>query len=125
MANKIVHVEIPARKTRKLMNFYESVFGWRMEKIPKIQCWTALATKVDKKGTPTERGVVNSSIFQKTRKLNTVGIMVQVPNAKRHIRKIVEMGGKVVEEPEDMGEMGIYARVCDPEGNMITLWQSK
>ncbi len=124
MANKIVHVEINTQRPKKLLTFYEDVFGWKSEKIPKMQCWTAVAAKRDKKGTPTERGVVNSSIMKMPGRKG-MGIMIEVSNIKSHLRKMEAHGGKSLGKPMDMGEMGWYAWAKDPEGNPITLWQQK
>ncbi len=47
------------------------------------------------------------------------------PSSSPHkaLEKVREAGGAVVAEPKHVGEMGIYARVKDSEGNVVGVWE--
>lgn len=40
-----------------------------------------------------------------------------------YVKKVEGQGGKLVLPKQQVGDMGLYARVSDTEGNVIGLWQ--
>lgn len=126
MANPVVHFEVPVRKAKinKVRRFYEDVFGWRIEKVPKIDYWMVMTEKTDKKNRLRKKGMINGGMMKRRGESGPV-IVLQVKNIKSHVRKAEARGAKVVALPSSVGDMGWYARVKDPDGNLIGLWQTK
>lgn len=50
-------------------------------------------------------------------------IVINVPSIDEYLRKIEKAGGKVVISKMKVGDIGLYARFQDTEGNVIGLWQ--
>ena len=126
MANPVVHFEVPVRKAKlnKVRRFYEDVFGWKIEKVPKMDYWTVHTEKTNPKSKmPEKRGMINGGIMKRRSEKGPI-IVLQVKNVKNHLRKAEQRGARVVMPVMDVG-MGWYARVTDPDGNMIGLWQNK
>src|SRR6185369_16585135 len=48
---------------------------------------------------------------------------LQVSDAAAAASKIKSAGGKVIKEPQKMGEVGTMALVADPQGAQFALWQ--
>ena len=126
MANPVVHFEIPvgASKINKARRFYEDIFGWKIEKMKGMDYWMVFTDKVDPKTKKMKKkGMINGGMMKKRGEPGPV-IVLQVKNIKGHIRRAEARGAKVVMEPHSMGP-GIYARIKDPAGNLIGLWQGK
>ncbi|MFH0970328.1 MAG: VOC family protein [Candidatus Diapherotrites archaeon] len=126
MANPVVHFEVPVRKAKinKVRRFYEDVFGWKIEKVKGMDYWMVHTDKTDPKtGMLQRKGMINGGLMKRRMEKGPV-IVLQVNNVKNHIRKAEGKGAKILMPATPMGEMGIYARVQDPDGNMIGLWQT-
>ena len=50
-------------------------------------------------------------------------ILVEVASIDEHLKKIEQNGGKIVMPKIAAGDLGLYARVQDTEGNVIGLWE--
>ncbi len=127
MSSPVVHFEVPVRKAKlnKVRRFYEDVFGWKIEKVPKMDYWTVQTEKTDPKTRMLrKRGMINGGLMKRRSEKGPV-IVLQVRNVKNHVRKAEARGAKVVMPVMEVGDMGWYARVTDPDGNMIGLWQNK
>lgn len=121
--DKVVHFEIPAEDTKRATEFYKKVFGWQIEKYPEMEYYVVKTVEVDEKRMPKEKGAINGGIMKKNAEGESTVIVINVPSIEEHLKKIEEAGGKKVMETQNMGGMGLYARVQDTEGNVIGIWQ--
>jgi predicted enzyme related to lactoylglutathione lyase len=119
--NKVVHFEIPTSDLKKAQDFYGAVFGWQMMQFDDENVMTS-TTATDEQGMPTEPGAINGSLYKATGK--TPNIVVDVPDINAHIELIKQHGGQLVDAPQTVPDMGMYARCKDPEGNLVGLWQN-
>ncbi len=128
--DKVTHFEIPSDDKNKSSNFYEAVFGWKIAEVPVKMgggtgsYTTATTTKTDPQTmAPTEPGSINGAIVARSDKIKAPVVTVTVDSIEEHLDKVVETGGKVIEGKKEMEDMGSYAYVQDPAGNVIGLWQ--
>lgn len=120
--NKVIHFEIPAADMQEAVKFYEEVFGWKMHKAMD-EYTIAITGPTDEQQMPAEPGFINGAIMKKEDDAPTPVLVVGVDDLNASLEKIKSHGGTVVMEPTKVFDMGIYARVKDPEGNIIGVWQ--
>lgn len=123
--NKVVHFEIPADDLARANKFYGEVFGWQIQKtpLPGVEYYLATTVATDEKGMPKEAGAINGGLMKRSTPQESTVIVVNVPNLDEHLAKIQTAGGKIVMPKMQVGDMGLYARVTDTEGNIIGVWQ--
>lgn len=123
MRATISHFEIPARDIERTARFYRDVFDWRVEPV----AWEGGPYfKIRDAGHAggTEGGIggglmpADGTVDQPLLVLHVSGAPLEV-----WLERIVEAGGEVDQPPSRIGEMGVFARFRDPEGNRLGLWQ--
>ena len=122
--NKVVHFEIPYDDQGRAQKFYQDVFGWQIAKFPGMDYHVVTTTPTDKMMKPTEPGAINGGLLPKDPTGSHPVIVIDVPSIEEHIKKVESAGGKSVMPAIKVGEFGLYARVSDPENNVIGLWQT-
>ena len=88
--------------------------------------WVIHTVPTDDKGMPQRPGV-NGGMFPKQPKqkgLNAVNY-ITVENIDEYIKKVVELGGKVLTSKQQVPAVGYIALALDPEGNQFGLLQPK
>ncbi len=123
--DKVVHFEIPAANMNRARRFYENVFGWKTEKIPKMDYVALHSVKVDKKRMPVEKGAINGGMMKRSHGIKGPVIAMNVKSVTASINKVLAHKGKLVMPKTEIMGMGFYAYVKDCEGNVIGLWQDK
>ncbi|HLD26617.1 MAG TPA: VOC family protein [Patescibacteria group bacterium] len=123
--NKVVHFEIPADNLARADKFYSEVFGWQIKKapMPGMEYHMATTVEVDEQNMPKTPGAINGGLMKRNALNEPVVIVIDVPNLDEHLTKIEAAGGKIVMPKMTVGDMGLYARITDTEGNVIGLWQ--
>ena len=112
VTHTIVHVEVPAKDTAKLVTFYSKVFGWQFGAAPGMETYQMAQTSEGGAGfaiNPMEGG-------------QTLVNYIGVPDVKAHTKKITDAGGTIVHS-FSVAHMGHGAVCADPEGNAIGIWQ--
>ncbi len=123
--DKVVHFEIPADNLDRVQKFYSGVFGWKTEKVPMPGAPYIIATTVEteKDGMPKSPGAINGGLMGKDSTAPYPVIVIKVANIDDAMKKVENSGGKIVLPKRPVGNMGLYARFQDPEGNILGLWQ--
>lgn len=123
--DKVVHFEIPADDIGRAKKFYAGVFGWQINKapMPGADYYLVSTVAADKKGMPAEPGAINGGMMKRMKRGESPIVVVNVASLDGALKKIEKSGGKVVMPKQDVGGMGLYARVADTEGNVIGVWQ--
>jgi len=121
--DKVVHFEIPFENKQRAMKFYADSFGWSLMEMPEMNYVMASTVAVDEKHMPKEPGAINGGLFQRPKEAPHPVIYVGVQSLEATIKKVEAGGGKVVTPITPIPGMGAYARVSDPEGNVIGLFQ--
>ncbi len=113
---RVAHFEVPADEPERAVKFYESVFGWKIEKWEgPVDYWLV------KTGEPPEVGI-NGGIERREEGVVTRNT-VDVPDLDAYVRKVEAAGGKVIRPKTALAGVGWYAYCADTEGNVFGMMQ--
>ena len=113
---RVAHFEIPADEPERAVKFYESVFGWKIEKWEgPVDYWLV------KTGEAPEVGI-NGGIEPRSGDDVTRNI-VDVADLDECVGKVEAAGGKVVKPKTALPGVGWYAYCADTEGNVFGMMQ--
>jgi hypothetical protein len=93
MMPRVIHFEINADDPKRAVEFYETVFGWKINKWEGPAEYWLINTGDEK-----EPGI-NGAIMERMDKATTINT-VEVPSVDEYVKKIVKTGGKQVEQKE-------------------------
>lgn len=111
----VVHVEIPAATVESAAKFYADLFGWKLVSVPEMNY------------TMWEAGDGSGGGFTEVSEENPVGqvlVYIASDDIDADLKRVEELGGKVLEgkrEIPDTGWMGVFR---DPTGNVLALYTS-
>jgi predicted enzyme related to lactoylglutathione lyase len=124
--NPVIHFEMPYADRDRVAKFYESAFGWRMQKFGKEMGNYVLATttETDESGT-TKPGAINGGMFEKKLDwpMQYPSVVIAVDDMSQAVKKVADAGGKVLGEPMDIPGVGRYVAFTDSEGNRVGMLQ--
>jgi uncharacterized protein len=121
MDHTIVHFEIPAKNVEKIKKFYEEVFNWKIVQADgPIEYWIIQTVPTDENGMLKNPGV-NGGMYRKMVPENKPINYFSVESINDYIAKIKKLGGKVIQEKQEVLNVGWIAAVEDPEGNQFAL----
>lgn len=128
MDHTIVHFEIPADDVDRLTRFYGRLFGWKIEGTnvgvpPELDYRMVETVPTDEKGTPVRNGV-NGAIYKRQDPGMRFTYYIQVESVDEHMKKIEELGGKVLGERTEVPNVGWVAFGQDPEGNPFAIFEA-
>ncbi len=113
MTRPVVFFEIRGKDSKRLQEFYASLFGW------KIDSNNPMNYGMVEPGIGGPEEGVGGGIVKAEEPLVT--FYVQVVDLNETLAKAEEMGGKVVMQPMDFPNGPTIAMFDDPEGNTIGL----
>ena len=123
MSHTIVHFEIPADDPEKLADFYARLFGWKIEKYPgEMEYWAIYTVPVDDKGMPAEPGV-NGGMMRRQVPQQMPLNYISVESVDDFVAQARALGATVVVDKMEVGGMGWFAQLIDPQGNPFAIWQ--
>ena len=110
------HIEIPTAKREESKKFYGGGFGWAFNHIPEMN-YTIYQTG---------DGEVGGGLFDPPAGVpRMITNYVNVADLDVSAKKVAECGGKVLGERIEVGSHGWMRMIADPDGNVLSLWQSK
>jgi predicted enzyme related to lactoylglutathione lyase len=110
---KVCYIEIPALEIRRSADFYANVFGWRIR-----QPRDGHAAFDDTTGEVSGRWVLGRPVSSEPGLL----IYIMVDSVAATIDTVIANGGELV-RPIGVDAPEVTARVSDPAGNVIGLYQ--
>lgn len=111
----VVHIEIPATNTQSAAQFYESLFGWKMQHVPEFN-YTMWEDGSGYGGGFTQVGHEGT--------LDQVLVYIDSDDIEADLKKIEELGGSVVTPKTEIPGTGWFAVFKDPTGNNLALYTS-
>jgi len=115
--HEICHVEIPSADLAKSKEFYEKLFGWKVELMPEMDyaSWEA-----------EESPGGGFNLVKEPCACEEGGCLVYilVASVDDKAKEIKAAGGKVVKGKTAVGDMGWYAIFQDSAGGVAALWES-
>jgi predicted enzyme related to lactoylglutathione lyase len=116
--SRVYYFEIPVDDFNRAIEFYETVFGW---KITKQERPSGPYYSV-KTGDPDEPGI-NGSLFKKEEGWSTVSNVIRVQNIDSVIESLKKLGGEIIFPKTVINGVGYLAYFKDPEGNTFGMMQ--
>ncbi len=124
MDRTIVHFEIYGDHVPKLKEFYQKLFGWKIEKYSgPMDYWMIRTVPTDAKGMPTANGVNGGMMQRPTPEARGWLNYVAVESVDESVGEVKKLGGSLIRPKQAVPKMGWFAVVADPEHNVFALWQ--
>jgi len=117
----IVHIEIPAADQAKAAKFYQALFGWKTTRDEKMN-YTMWEPVEGPGGGFSPLGHVPGGDEVKP---GDILIHVNSEDIEADLKRVVELGGKVVRPKSEIPGIGWWGVFKDPTGNRIALYTSK
>jgi predicted enzyme related to lactoylglutathione lyase len=117
MGRPVVHWELLSKDPEKVSAFYEKVFDWKIQHLPELNY-----RFVD---TDAQSGI-NGGILRPQHDEPWPGNMtvyIDVEDLAAYRKRVVEAGGKILIEEQEVPGMGTLSLFSDPDGRMMGLWK--
>lgn len=124
--NPVVHFEMPYDNRDRMATFYESAFGWQMQKLgAEMGNYVLATTSETEQGRPKKAGMINGGFYPKNPEwpAQHPSVVIAVSDIKESIKKVAAAGGQVLGEPMEIPGVGQYVSFMDPEGNRVSILQ--
>ena len=120
MGSPVVHWELWSKDPAKVSAFYERVFDWKVNYVPQMEYRI-----VDTNASEAMKGI-NGGIMQPKEGPwpGNMAFYVLVDDLAAFRKKIVEAGGKILVEEQDVPGMGSFALFSDPDGRVMGIWKA-
>ena len=129
--NRIIHFEIHASNTEKLIKFYTDVFGWEIKEWelpgvePENRYWAIMTAPQDSK----EPGINGGLVVRKGpapeggEPVNAFICTISVPSVDEYLNKITDAGGLIALPKMPIPGLAWLAYGKDPEGNLFGIYE--
>ena len=117
MPSRVTHFEIYGDAPAKLAEFYQELFGWRIERAEGVDY---LRIHLDPSDTSTAGGGLT---YRPALDLRGWMQFVNVESIDESISVAERGGGKVLRPKTAVPRTAWYAVLADPEGNEFAIWQ--
>ncbi len=88
----VVHFEMPAEDSKRMADFYSSVFGWHTQQMGEEMGHyvTVATTETDDKGRPKTPGAINGGFFPKRADMPAQypSIVIAVEDIHKYVKKV-------------------------------------
>ncbi len=116
----IVHFDIPVDDIDRARQFYQSLFAWKIEKVPGELAYYLIDTGGDETMVPEWLG---GGMALRSSEGQQITLFVGVDDVESFTCTVEKLGGKIREAKTPIAGYG-YLAVCeDTEGNSFGLWQ--
>ncbi|HMI31904.1 MAG TPA: VOC family protein [Candidatus Limnocylindrales bacterium] len=116
MGKPVVHWEFWSKDPAKASDFYAKVFDWKIQHVPELDY------RIAETG---GQGGINGGIMQPKRTGPWPGNMtfyIDVDDLASYRKRVVDAGGKILIEEQEVPGMGSFSLFTDPDGRAIGLW---
>jgi len=111
----VVHIEIPAANVDAAGNFYQDLFGWKMQHVPDFDY------------TMWEDGSGYGGGFNKLSEHYPVGqvlVYIDSDDIDADLKQVEKLGGTIVAPKTEIPGTGWFGLFKDPTGNTLALYTS-
>jgi predicted enzyme related to lactoylglutathione lyase len=137
--NPVVHFEMGYEDRERMVNFYETAFGWKTQSMGAEMgnYVVAQTTETDENRMVQTKGAINGGFYQKTDdpQSQAPSVVVSVDNVQAAMKAVEDAGGKILGSMNEKGErvlepqmipgVGLWISVMDTEGNRFSILQAK
>ncbi len=124
----MVHFEMPYKDVKRVAEFYQKAFGWKMNKLGDEMGQYVVAETAD---TGADRmvktpGTINGGFYDQSLKdaSPAPSVVISVPDLKVAMKDVEAAGGKMLREPDMIPGIGLWVSFEDSEGNRVSLLQA-
>jgi len=123
MDHTIVHFEIPADDPQRAIGFYSELFGWKFEPMSAgdgaegMEYWGIRTSDAEYDGS-------GGGLMRRMAPDQQITNYVQVESVDRFSARAQELGAEVLVPKMAVVDMGWFAQLKDPEGNVFALWET-
>jgi predicted enzyme related to lactoylglutathione lyase len=115
---RVVHFELAADDPERAIQFYEKVFGWKIQKWDGPQdYWLASTGEKDAPG-------IDGAIMRRNAKLPALVNTIDVASLDESLAKLTANGGTIVDPKMAVPGVGYLAYCQDTEGNVFGMIQN-
>jgi predicted enzyme related to lactoylglutathione lyase len=115
---RVVHFEVPADDPERSIKFYETVFGWTIEKWDgPIEYWLIITGDEDKPG-------IDGGLARREDPETGVENTIDVKNLDQTLADVKANGGTILRPRMAVPGVGWMAYIKDTEGNTFGLMES-
>lgn len=115
--SRIVHFEIPADDPQRAIEFYETVFGWRIEKWDgPLEYWLVMTGPEDEPG-------IDGGLARREDPAMGVENIIDVQDLDTSLKAVSAQGGEIIRPKRAVPGVGWMAYIKDTEGNVFGLMQ--
>ena len=115
--NRVIHFELTAENMDRMVEFYQSVFGWKATKWEGPMDYWLVQTGEDSPG-------IDGGFMKKSDNPNPVCNTIGVEDIDAMIEKVTQAGGEIVAPKMTIPTVGYFAYFKDTEGNISGLMQN-
>lgn len=138
--NPVVHFEMGYNDKERMCKFYESAFGWQLQKMGPDMGEYVVAVTTESDGTtgrPKTPGAINGGFYKKTNdpSSHAPSVVVAVDDINTAVEAIKAAGGKIMGAmgpdggiqmaPMEIPGVGLWISAMDTEGNRFSVLQPK
>ena len=109
---RIIHFEIPTDAVEKSLEFYQNIFGWKIQRMDNMDYWLVDTGEKEQPG-------INGAITPRGENLHNEVNTIQVKDIKETIEAIKNHGGRVLTEIMDIPNVGEFIYFKDPDDNTM------
>jgi hypothetical protein len=109
----VVHVEVPASNVGEAGQFYQQLFGWELRHVPEMN-YTMWADGAGGGGGFTEVSAENPA--------GQVLVYIASDDIEADLKRVVELGGTVLQPKMEIPGTGWFGVFKDPTGNVLALY---
>ena len=125
--NPVVHFEMPYDNPERIMRFYQSAFGWKLQGLgPEMGNYVLATTaEADAKRQAAVRGAINGGFFQRSPDMpgQHPSVVIAVEDIQASMKAVNQAGGEVLGTPMDIPGVGQYVAFYDTERNRVSMLQ--
>ena len=115
--SRITHFEIPADDPERAIEFYQEVFGWRIEKWEgPIEYWLIMTGPEDEPG-------IDGGLARREDPSTTVENFIDTKDLDASLKAVVAKGGEIFRPRMAVPGVGWLAYIKDTEGNVFGLME--
>jgi predicted enzyme related to lactoylglutathione lyase len=116
MANPVVHCEFWTKSPKKVAEFYQKVFDWKIQSMPEMNYHMV---------EPGCEGSIGGGIMtpQDGTLPGNTSFYIDVDDLVAYRKRIQDAGGKILVEKQEVPGMGAYSFFSDPDGRVIGIWR--
>lgn len=125
MANLVVHFEIHATESQRIIDFYSELLGWSFQQFGDMPYWSistgegAMSPGAAGFGINGGLSVRRGPRPEVGAPVNGCNIVVSVDDVDGTFARGIELGGAEALAPDDLAGVGRLAYLLDPDGNLF------